>query len=71
MSLFDWTKDAQALIREWQGDAAEQERVAKRLTGVERSAAIAHGNTKAACASALQRLMWTHGFAPVPKGVKP
>jgi hypothetical protein len=71
VSLIEWTKDAQALIREWQGDAAEQERIAQRLTGAERSAAIAHGNTKSACANALQRLMWMHGFAPVPKGVKP
>lgn len=67
----DWVRDAQALVREWQGDAAEQERVARRVSGAERSAAIAHGNTKAACASALQRLMYTHGLSTAVKGAKP
>jgi hypothetical protein len=71
VSLIEWTKDAQALIREWQRDGVEQQNVARRLTGTERSAAIAHGNTKSACADALQRLMWTHGFMPVPSKPKP
>ena len=70
MSVYEWTRETQALIRSWQVEAAEQENLARRLTGAERSAAVAHGNTKSACASALQRLMWTHGLAVAPKGAK-
>lgn len=54
----DLPRDARVLIRDWRSDAADQERLAKRLTGAERSAALAHGNTKSACANALERLLW-------------
>lgn len=54
---FDLVREARALVRDWRSDAGDQERLAKRLAGAERSAALAHGNTKSACANALERLL--------------
>lgn len=59
-------KGVDALIREWRGHAAELHAQGKRLAGAERSAAIAHGNTKSADADALRRLCWRHGVGVDP-----
>lgn len=53
--------EIKALVRQWQGDARHQEIAARSLRGAERSAAVAHGNTKSADANALSRLLAEHG----------
>ncbi|MEI7036452.1 hypothetical protein [Fulvimonas yonginensis] len=59
-------KDVDALVRRLRSERAEVEQTARRLTGAERSAAVAHGNVKEAVANELRRLMWKHGLGEQP-----
>lgn len=59
-------KDVDELIKTLRTEGWEQQRIARGLSGAERSAALTHANVKEADANRLRRLMWQHGLGVDP-----